>query len=153
MANTIAPLAVGSEAPDIAPVAGDSTRLTAYRGSPVVLIIESPHWDPARHEITARLASFYEEPEGVRVLRATSDAISAAFGTGSHDAAFVIDSAGVIRWRYVAGVDALPVVRENGASQPTTDTAALDDPRSEWSRRGFVQTAITFAAALMLARL
>jgi xanthine dehydrogenase YagT iron-sulfur-binding subunit len=153
MATTISPLAVGCEAPDIAPVAGDTTRLAEYRGSPVVLIVESCHWDPARDEITARLASFYEAPEGVRVLRATSNAVPVGFGTGCHDAAFVIDSTGVIRWRYVAGIDALPLVYENGTSQPTTDSAAFDDQRSEWSRRGFVQTAITFAAALILTRL
>jgi xanthine dehydrogenase YagT iron-sulfur-binding subunit len=151
MTVSLSSLAVGCKAPDIRLAAGSHSRLSDLRGSPIVLIIEAPHWDPTRDEITARLAALHQVSDGVQVLRASGDETAAAFGTGDHDAAFVIDPEGFIRWRYVAGVDALAAV-----TAPATTTfdpdAPLGDERGSWSRRGFVQVAMTFAAALALPR-
>ena len=133
MPPPLIPLAVGAEAPDVALTSGDETRLADHRGSPVVLIIGSSHWDPTRDEVTARLTSWCDLPEGVQVIRANDAGVAAAFGTGECDAAFVIDSSGVIRWRYVSGVDALQIA-------------------GQWSRREFIQAAITFAAAIAFSR-
>jgi xanthine dehydrogenase YagT iron-sulfur-binding subunit len=127
------PLDVGAGAPDVALSSADATRLTDYRGSPVVLIIDSSHWDPTREEVTARLAAWQDLPDGIQLVRVCSAEVSAAFGTGDHDAAFVVDSSGIIRWRYVSGLEALP---KTGG----------------WSRREFVQAAITFAAAIAFSR-
>jgi xanthine dehydrogenase YagT iron-sulfur-binding subunit len=130
---TLVPLCVGAVAPEISLSTYDSTRLADYRGSPVVLVIDSSHWDPTRDEITARLAEWPDLPDGVQVVHASSAQVSAAFGTGDNDAAFVIDEDGVIRWRYVSGIDAL-------------------SKTVNWSRREFLQAAIVFAAALALTR-
>jgi len=123
------PLGVGANAPDVTLSTADANRLADHRGSPVVLIIDSSHWDPTREEMTARLAAWHDLPNGVQVVHASNSQVSAAFGTGDHDAAFVIDPSGIISWRYVSGIDALP---KSGG----------------WSRREFVQAAITFAAAI-----
>jgi xanthine dehydrogenase YagT iron-sulfur-binding subunit len=133
MSTPLIPLGVGAEAPDVTLSTADATRLGDHRGFPVVLIIDSSHWDPTRDEVTARLAAWQDLPHGVQVVRAGSPEVSAAFGTGEHDAAFVIDSSGVIRWRYVSGIDALPTT-------------------GGWTRREFIQAAISFAAAIAFMR-
>jgi xanthine dehydrogenase YagT iron-sulfur-binding subunit len=129
MPPPLSTLGIGTEAPDVALSTPGATRLGDYLGSPVVIVIGSPHWDPTRAEVTTQLAEWYDLPDGVQVIRTDSAEIAAAFGTGEHDAAFVIDSSGIIRWRYVSGVDALPTT-------------------GKWSRREFIQAAITFAAAI-----
>jgi xanthine dehydrogenase YagT iron-sulfur-binding subunit len=153
MAPPLIPLAVGAEAPDVALTSADATRLADHRGSPVVLIIGSSHWDPTRDEVTARLTSWYDLPEGVQVIRANGAGVAAAFGTSECDAAFVIDSSGVIRWRYVSGVDALPITSDGSPANGRHDGALPNDGiAGQWSRREFIQAAITFAAAIAFSR-
>jgi xanthine dehydrogenase YagT iron-sulfur-binding subunit len=144
------PVAVGADAPDVA-LSNPATRLASLRGAPTVVIISSSRWDPTRDEVTARLAAWHDLPDGVQVVHADGLDAASAFGTEGQDAAFVVDSDGVIRWRYVAGVDALPIV--SGKPSPSSlDDSIGDGERSEWSRRGFIQAALTFAAALVVSR-
>lgn len=116
------PLAVGQKAPD--------GSFDARHDLPIVFVIDSPQWDPTRDEVSARLGAIHE---GIEIVHATGADVSAAFGTGDHDAAFVIDCDGIIRWRYIAGFDPLPAT-------------------GGWSRRQFIQAAIAFAAAIAVAR-
>ena len=140
------PCDVGDVAPDfvLAESVGDAaTTLYHLRGDPVLLVLSSPHWDPARDE----LAALYPAMHGVaRPLVVTEDrsAIARLFGVHDATALFVIDEHGAIRWRYVAGVDVVP----QSSVVPTVDDA-LDETRTHgMTRRDFVQAALAAAAVL-----
>lgn len=153
MATPLIPLAVGTVAPDVELTTANATRLADLRGSAVVVIIGSPHWDPTRDEVSALLAAWYDLPDGVHIIRASHADVADAFGTGGHDAAFVIDSNGIVRWRYVSGIDALPIVSETAPAEYQRDDCVLAEENTvKWSRREFVQAAVTFAVAIAFTR-
>jgi xanthine dehydrogenase YagT iron-sulfur-binding subunit len=65
-------------------------------------------------------------------------------------ALFVVDEYGVIRWRYVLGVDAAPRSSVAGATVETS-TESIDSPGTlRLSRRDFVQAALAAGAVLAL---
>ncbi len=151
MPTPFIPLAVGAIAPDVPLKITDSTRLADHFGSPVVLIVGSSHWDPTRDDVTAQLAGWYDLPDGVQVVRADTAEAAEAFGAGEHDAVFVIDSSGAVLWRYVSGIDALPMIADASPAKHRDDSATSEgEITGQWSRREFLQAAITFAAALAL---
>src|SRR5256885_6489543 len=121
-------VAVGDEAPDFSfAVAGSSHRLTAFRGSPVVLAFHGTHWDPARAEhietynkliaslggvAGARLLeiggegpwrelSFTDDALSLPVLASMDETIASLYGVGGEPAVFVIDAEGIVRWSQV----------------------------------------------------
>jgi xanthine dehydrogenase YagT iron-sulfur-binding subunit len=142
------PCGVGDVAPDfaLADSIGDATTLHGLHGEPVLLVLSSPHWDPARDELAAR----YPGARGAaRPLVVTEDraAVAERFGVRDTTALFVIDEHGVIRWRYVAGVDVVP--------QSSVESLTSDDgdrpPTRAMTRRDFVQAAVAAAAVLATA--
>jgi xanthine dehydrogenase YagT iron-sulfur-binding subunit len=152
MAIPVNPLAVGARAPDVVLSTANATRLAGQCGSAVVVIITPSQWDPTRDEVIARLSEWYDLPDGVRLIRADNAEVANAFGTGANDAAFVIDSTGVVRWRYVSGIDALPIIPETLCARYQNDDYPVADTPVTWSRREFIQAAVTFAAAIAFAR-
>jgi xanthine dehydrogenase YagT iron-sulfur-binding subunit len=142
------PLGVGDAAPDFAladPVGGAASTLSALRGGPVLLVLASPHWDPARDELAALYPSGPADAPPPRVVVEERAEIARLYGVHDATALFVIDERGTIRWRYVAGVDAMP-------QSSVASTSPLDDVEHApltLSRRDFVQAAV--AAATLLA--
>jgi xanthine dehydrogenase YagT iron-sulfur-binding subunit len=117
------------------------------------VVIGPSHWDPTRDEVTAQLAGWYDLPDGVHVMRADTAEAVVAYGTGERDAAFVIDSSGVVIWRYVSGIDVLPITSDTSPARHREDAADSEARNAgEWSRREFLQAAFTFAAAVALSR-
>ena len=142
------PCDVGDVAPDyaLAESVGEATTLHELRGEPVLLVLSSPHWDPARDE----LAALYPAARGVaRPLVVTEDraAIAAGFGVRDTTALFVIDEHGVVRWRYVAGVDVVP---QSSVAAPALDGDGTPPSRA-MTRRDFVHAALAAAAVLATA--
>src|SRR4051794_6890175 len=96
----------GMMAPDVT-LDDNGRRPSDYRGQPLVIVFPSDEWDPARDDVASRTADWYRTDDGVKVVVADQLAARAAFGVDT-DAVFAIDATGVIRERYVAGVDSLP---------------------------------------------
>ena len=139
------PCDVGDVAPDfaLADAIGHATTLHGLHGEPVLLVLSSPHWDPARDE----LAALYPGADGaVRPLVVTEDrsAVAERFGVRDATALFVIDEHGVVRWRYVAGVDVVP---QSSLAAPAPD-GDDEPPARAMTRRDFVQAALAAAAVL-----
>jgi xanthine dehydrogenase YagT iron-sulfur-binding subunit len=142
------PLGIGQAAPELALAAsaGDApSRLSELRGGTVLLILPSPHWDPARDELAALYPA---EPDGAARPRVVTDhrpEVAASFGVRDATALFVIDERGLIRWRYVAGIDVIPQSSVGDALPPRDEV-----PGSLIvTRRDFVHAAM--AAATLLA--
>jgi xanthine dehydrogenase YagT iron-sulfur-binding subunit len=136
MRTAIAPLAVGQVAPDFCLV-DSSTRLSELRGTPVVIAFAPAEWDPAREELAARYSEWAGRSSDVQIVPESQPEVAAEYGVAEADAAFVVDGEGIIQWRYVPGVDAVP-------------STTADQLR--WSRRDFVQAAVTVATFLALAK-
>ena len=142
------PLGVGDAAPDFALASAGNTAqtmLASLRGGTVLLLLASPHWDPARDELPALYPGESSAAAEPRIIEEHRAHVARLFGVEDATALFVIDEHGVIRWRYVAGVDAIP------QSSVTTHDAGLDaesNTRSAMTRRDFVQAAITAAVLL-----
>ena len=150
MATELIPLAVGAIAPDVVLTTATTTRLAEVCDSLVVLTISPSQWDPTRDEVIARLSEWYDVPDAVRLIRADNPEVAHAFGTGGNDAAFVIDSSRVVRWRHVSGVDVLPFSPETPC-WAGGDDVVTEDAIVTWSRRDS-QAALAFAAAIAFAR-
>lgn len=152
MTTPASPLGVGSVAPDfvLAEPVGDACAATlhALRGRTVLLLLSPPHWDPARDE----LASLYAADPATRPLVVVDDrqATVQRFGVGDATALFVVDEEGVIRWRYVTGVDVVP---QSSVDAPlaSADEGAEPSSSSAMSRRDFVQATLAAAAVLAAA--
>ncbi len=134
MRTTLAPLGVGRIAPDFC-IVDSSTRLSELRGAPVVIVFAPSEWDPTRGEAAMRYADWAGRSSEVRVVAESRAEIAAEYGVAGCEASFVIDGDGAIRWRYVAGLDAVPMMPVD---------------RMELSRRDFVQAAITAATLFVL---
>jgi xanthine dehydrogenase YagT iron-sulfur-binding subunit len=143
--HALTPLGVGDSAPDFAlasPSDGARTTLADYRGDTVLLVLASSHWDPAREELPALYPS--GSREGVVQLIDDRAEVARLFGVEDTTALFVIDESGTIRWRYVAGADAIPQ-----SSVPTHDAESETSAVPfTMTRRDFVQAALTAAALL-----
>jgi xanthine dehydrogenase YagT iron-sulfur-binding subunit len=149
------PLGVGDAAPDFAVAVADeeATRLSDLRGGSVLLVLASSHWDPASELLAAHYPGEAGGAPAPRVVMERRAEITRLFGVqGSSSALYVVDAHGVIRWRYVAGVDVVPqssVVLDAEAFAPPLGSAAP----LPLSRRDFVQSAMLAAAALAAAAL
>jgi xanthine dehydrogenase YagT iron-sulfur-binding subunit len=150
------PLGVGDAAPDfaLAVADGDAATLSDFRGDSVLLVLASPHWDPACEMLAAQYPGAPGAPRP-RVITERRPEIASHFGVRGRTALYVIDERGVIRWRYVAGVDGIPQssVDAEGRSLDALRSLGMtaESPRSigmTVTRRDFVQSAMMAAAAL-----
>ena len=174
------PLGVGDAAPDfaLAVADGEATMLSDLRGGSVLLVLASPHWDPASELLAALYPSRTDGAAAPRVVMERRPEITSRFGVRGSSALYVVDEHGVIRWRYVAGVDVvpqssvdreyrsldslrslgmtpavIPSAVEGSALVPRSIETSDDDARSSLTRRDFVQSAVMAAAALAAAAL
>ncbi|HEX7980527.1 MAG TPA: (2Fe-2S)-binding protein [Gemmatimonadaceae bacterium] len=162
------PLGVGHAAPDfaLAVAAGDAAMLSDLRGDSVLLVLASPHWDPASEMLTAHYPGEGDGAPAPRVVMERRPEVSSRFGVRGGTALYVIDARGVIRWRYVAGVDVVPqssvdveVQIPRLAALARDDAGALhslgmtDGDQLTLTRRDFLQSAMATAAALAAAAL
>ena len=154
------PLGVGDAAPDfaLAVADGDATMLSDLRGDSVLLVLASPHWDPASEMLAALYPGESYGAPTPRVVMERCAEVSSRFGVSGSTALYVIDGFGVIRWRYVAGFDVAPQSSVDQEYRPldsprsvgmTTGTVGMtEEDRLTLSRRDFVQSALMAAAAL-----
>jgi xanthine dehydrogenase YagT iron-sulfur-binding subunit len=170
-ASTRAP-AVGELAPELDEIddAGRRISLRDFRGSPVVLAFSSTHWDPAaaehiesynhlisrlpglagarllrvEHEGPWRELAFADTELSIPVIADGSADLARRYGVCEGPAVFVIDAAGVIRWRHVAGE---PLVLPDDLAMATS---ADEGKRASvaWTRREFVATAMAASFAI-----
>src|SRR6185369_3742154 len=110
------PLGVGDAAPDfaLAVADGDATMLSDLRGDSVLLVLASPHWDPASEMLAALYPGESYGAPTPRVVMERRAEVSSRFGVPGSAALYVVDEFGVIRWRYVAGFDVAPQSSVNG---------------------------------------
>ena len=142
------PLGVGDAAPDFAlasPTHDARTTLSTLRGGTVILVFASPHWDPARDELPALYPGESAGDAAPRVVEEHRPEVAGLFGVDDTTALFVIDEHGVIRWRYVAGVDAIP---QSSVTTASAESESEERARLTMTRRDFVQAAIAAAALL-----
>jgi len=120
------PLGVGDAAPDfaLAVADGEATMLSDLRGGSVLLVLASPHWDPASELLAAHYSSRTDGAAAPRVVMERRPEITSRFGVRGGSALYVVDEHGAIRWRYVAGVDVVPQSSVDGACR------SLDSLRS-----------------------
>jgi len=171
------PLGVGDAAPDfaLAVADGDATMLSDLRGDSVLLVLASPHWDPASEMLAALYPGESYGAPTPRVVMERCAEVSSRFGVNGSTALYVVDEFGVIRWRYVAGFDVAPQSSVNGECRSLDSLRSLgmtggslrslgmtpdspgrteepvgmtDEDRLTLSRRDFVQSALMAAAAL-----
>jgi len=163
---------MGQQPPDFTLVtaAGESRRLSEFRGSPLLLVFHPPGWDPARQAhvdaynrliahlpgvAAARLVSvggdgpwrslaFGDDDVSIPVLDGEASA-ARAFGVEGEAAVFVIDADGLVRWRHVGDpLDDVTLGRSISAA------IAPVSARGQWSRREFVATVLGAAITLTL---
>jgi xanthine dehydrogenase YagT iron-sulfur-binding subunit len=149
MQTTLPMLGIGDPAPDfglIEPDADSARRLSDLRGSTVLVILASPHWDPVKEELAGMYALGAETQAAIRIISDGRQEIAGHFGVCDTTALFVVDEQGVIRWRYVSGVDPIPLssIPRPSAPEPPSLQGGLIA-----TRREFVQAAL--AAAVILA--
>jgi xanthine dehydrogenase YagT iron-sulfur-binding subunit len=141
-------LGIGDRAPDFEVMeSGDdsSQMLSDLRGSTVLVILASAHWDPVKEELAGMYAAGAETRAAVRIVSNGRSEIASLFGVRDLTALFVVDEQGVIRWRYVNGVDPIPQSSIPGPLAPEPSV----QPGLMTTRREFVQAAL--AAAVLLA--
>ena len=172
------PLSLGASAPDflLLPVAGRSAqRLSDLRGQPVLLAFSAPGWDPARAEGLAQInrilmqsgfsgellslspgetgtqAVFSGEQAPIPILanvHLTEDT-AALYGVSGQQALFVLDEAGIIRWRYAADAGGSPRAEELLVGLSSLSAPSISpNTRSGLSRREFLAAALGVALVL-----
>src|SRR2546423_14161271 len=144
-------LGVGDAAPDFALVelgADSSQMLSDLRGSTVLVILASAHWDPVKEELAGMYAVGAGTQANIRIVSDGRPEVASLFGIRDTTALFVVDEQGVIRWRYVSGVDAIPL---SSVPRPSASDLASVQPGLITTRRGFVQAALAGAAVLAAA--
>jgi xanthine dehydrogenase YagT iron-sulfur-binding subunit len=158
----------GTMAPDFDWLDGEGNyrRLADLRGQVVLLAFFRDGWDPARaaqlrlyNEVLGRvpgggcaiamthdggaceIAFAHEDALRVPVLSNAGDQVAARYGVAGQDAIFVIDEAGVVRWRHVSDAGSVcridDIVQMLGGSQP-----------QRVSRRAFLATALAITIAV-----
>ena len=141
-------LGIGDPAPDfalMAPRADSSQKLSDLRGSTVLVILDSAHWDPVKEELAGMYAVGAGTQATIQIVSDGRPEVASLFGVRDTTALFVVDEQGVIRWRYVSGVDAIPqssIPRPRPPEPPPTQAGLIP------TRREFVQAALAGAAAL-----
>ena len=169
------PLSLGAPAPDftLSPVAGQPPRrLSDLRGQPVLLAFSPPGWDPAQAEGLAQInrilgqsgfagellslfpdgtvtqAVFAGEQAAIPVLAQSqfTGGIAALYGVSEQQALFVLDEAGVIRWRYAAAPGIAPRAEELLAG--LSSLPGPSSPSGSLSRREFLAAALGIALVL-----
>jgi xanthine dehydrogenase YagT iron-sulfur-binding subunit len=158
MMHPDSPLGVGDAAPDfaLAVADGDATMLSDLRGDSVLLVLASPHWDPASEMLAALYPGESYGAPTPRVVMERRAEVSSRFGVPGSTALYVVDEFGVIRWRYVAGLDVAPQssVGETCSSLDSLRSLGMtEEDRLTVSRRDFVQSALMAAAVLAAAAL
>ncbi|HZE08003.1 MAG TPA: (2Fe-2S)-binding protein [Gemmatimonadaceae bacterium] len=161
-------LGIGDTAPDF-PLAengdGDSPKmLSDLRGSTVLVILASPHWDPVSEELAGMYCGDGNAQRTVRIVSERRPEIANLFGVDNTTALFVIDERGTISWRYISGVDAIPHTSVGDASltdrfpppasrlpRPASRLPSSEHLALTPSRREFVQAALAAAALLGIA--
>ena len=144
-------LGIGDAAPDFAlmELGTDSAqKLSDLRGSTVLVILASAHWDPAKEDLAGMYAVGAGTHAWIRIVSNGRPEIASLFGVRDTTALFVVDEQGVIRWRYVSGVDAIPqssIPRPSAPEPPSVQTGLMT------TRREFVQAALAAAAILAAA--
>jgi xanthine dehydrogenase YagT iron-sulfur-binding subunit len=149
MQTTSPMLGIGDPAPDFAlmePSVDSSQMLSDLRGSTVLVILASAHWDPAKEELAGMYAAGAGRQSNIRIVSNGRREIASLFGVRDATALFVVDGQGIIRWRYVNGVDPIPQssIPIPSAPEPPPGPTGLIT-----TRREFVQAAL--AAAVILA--
>jgi xanthine dehydrogenase YagT iron-sulfur-binding subunit len=155
-------LGIGETAPDFALAKngdGDSPKmLSDLRGSTLLLILASPHWDPVSEELAGMYCGDGNAQGNVRILSERRPEIASLFGVDNTTALFVIDERGTISWRYISGVDAIPqqsaAANRQGQDRSPLPVSPLPSPQHPAltpSRREFVQAALAAAALLGIA--
>jgi xanthine dehydrogenase YagT iron-sulfur-binding subunit len=166
--------AAGERAPDFDEIDGAGRRVTLqeFRGSPIILAFSSTHWNPAapehiegynrlisrlrglagasllrvEHEGTWRALAFVDAQLTIPVIADGSAELARRYGVREGPAVFVIDAAGIVRWRHVAGE---PLVLPDELAFTASDAGEPQRARSAWTRREFVAT--TLAASFAIA--
>jgi xanthine dehydrogenase YagT iron-sulfur-binding subunit len=130
-------LAVGAPAPAfcVADDRGHEYASSGFEGHPLIVVL-SPSRPGGRH---AGYQELTLEDESIPVLSVADDAFAQQFGVESQSAVFMVDSAGIIRWRQST------INGTNG-----TIAALPADDSSHLSRRDFLASmvAASLAAAL-----
>jgi xanthine dehydrogenase YagT iron-sulfur-binding subunit len=144
-------LGIGDAAPDFAlmePGADSSQMLSDLRGSTVLVILESAHWDPVKEELAGMYAVSAETRATIRIVSNARPEIASLFGVRDITALFVVDEQGVIRWRYVTGVDVIPQssIPRPSAPEPSSVQTGLTPTRREFLQAALVAAAILAAA-------
>ena len=165
-------LALGSPAPDLAltDARGRPHRFTEFRGSPVVLVVHGPSWDPMRAELVAaynrvvggsgarraslvsigpnapwhELAFDGDEPLSLPIL--SGDGADAGLDTPS---VVVIDADGIVRWRHSAETPFPRPAELEAALSALADRGKMQEEQG-WSRREFVACGIAAGVALLI---
>jgi xanthine dehydrogenase YagT iron-sulfur-binding subunit len=166
--GTPAPDFLLSGLPDRSPV-----HLSSLRGQPVVLAFSPPGWDPTRAEGLAQINRLLSQsgfpgellglsrdgawcqaslPEGpMQFPLLTEDEIgcdvAGDYGVAGRQALFVVDEAGVIRWRYVAAPGISPRAEDLFAG---LQSLQKQGPAGGLTRREFMAAALGVAFALSL---
>ncbi len=169
-------LSPGSLAPDFvlpaAPGRGPA-RLSELRGQPVVPAFSPPGWDPARAEGWAQInrvlslsgfpgellgvspdgawcrAALPDGPVQFPLLDAGTDGgVARDYGVAGRQALFMVDEAGVIRWRYVAAPGAGP--RAEDLMAGLQSLGRLEPKAGGLTRREFMAAAMGVVFALSL---
>jgi xanthine dehydrogenase YagT iron-sulfur-binding subunit len=150
---------------------GRRVSLQDFRGSPVILAFSSTRWDPAATEHIEsynRLISRVPGLAGARLLRVEQDGpwrelafadtqltilviadgsadLARRYGVGDGPAVFVIDAAGVLRWRHLAGE---PLVLPDDLPLAASEGGETQRAGGAWTRREFVATAMAASFAI-----
>src|SRR5256714_12811548 len=139
-------LGIGDAAPDFALMelgADSSQMLSDLRGSTVLVILASAHWDPVKEELAGMYAVGAGTQANIQIVSDSRPEVASLFGVSDTTALFVVDEQGVIRWRYVSGVDAIPqssIPRPRAPEPPPTQAGLIP------TRREFVQAALAGGA-------
>ena len=147
--DLVSALGVGDAAPDFALTVadGEATMLSDLRGDSALLVLAPPHWDPASDLLAALYPGAQGDAPMPRVVVERRAEVARLFGVEGGTALYVIDERGIVRWRFVAGIDAVP------SSSVAPASVTNEDTRLSLTRRDFVQTAVMAAAALAAAAL
>src|SRR6266513_3399510 len=100
-------LGIGDAAPDFALMelgADSAQKLSDLRGSTVLVILASAHWDPVKEELAGMYIAGAGTQATIRIVSDGRPEIAGLFCVRDTTGLFVVDEQGVIRWRYLPGV-------------------------------------------------
>jgi xanthine dehydrogenase YagT iron-sulfur-binding subunit len=149
---------------------GRRISLKDFRGSPIVLVFSSARWDPVatehieqynrliarlpglagaqllrvEHDGAWRALAFADTELSIPVIADGGAELAKRYGVREGPAVFVIDAAGVVRWRHVTGE---PFVLPDDIALPTS-THEMEQASGTWTRREFVATAMAASFAI-----